>query len=544
MYHQTALPLQKSAPKPHRVLVVGGCYAGLAAATNLLDLCEGRAPRFTPGSEATRQQLPVKITIIDERNGFYHVIGSPLALASSEYSHKAWTRFCDVPALQHPAINMVHGSVTQVDLDNRTATVAPNDSSDLVQHEYDYLIAASGLRRVWPVVPQQVARENYLKEAESHINAVRAAKHGVVVIGGGAVGIEMAAELKAVEPTTRVTLIHSRDRLLSSEPLPDDFKDETLSLLRSVGVEVITGKRVQSEAVNETDKTTIIKLSDGSTLAASHVINAISRSSPTTTYLPPSVLDGEGYVKIKPSLQFHDEHHFAAGDIALWSGIKRCGAAMHMGSYCAHNIHQHILSITPSSPRPSSPIMRRVSDSFNDIASSYTPQYKELTEHPAVIGIAIGTTAAAYSPTEGIKSGAEVLKYMFGDDLGFSICYNYMQLGRAPPSTVEPTSATPIDLETTDEVPPGTEQNEQTTPTLSTTSTSSEAGVEPQTPIDAVGNAEVTNFEALQKSPSNPDDVDIAGIVEEIRRSSISTSGPRPEKIFKQSAFKRSTEAV
>ena len=63
-----------------------------------------------------------------------------------------------------------------------------------------------------------------------------------MVVGGGAVGIEMVAEIKLVEPALNASLIHSRDRVLSLEPLPDNFKDETLSILRSTGVNVITGQ--------------------------------------------------------------------------------------------------------------------------------------------------------------------------------------------------------------------------------------------------------------------------------------------------------------
>ena len=58
---------------PWRVLVVGGSYAGLAAATNLLDLSEGRPPRFNPTLErnTTRSyKVHVEITIVDERDGY------------------------------------------------------------------------------------------------------------------------------------------------------------------------------------------------------------------------------------------------------------------------------------------------------------------------------------------------------------------------------------------------------------------------------------------------------------------------------------------
>jgi hypothetical protein len=58
--------------KPFKVLVVGGSYAGLSATLNLLDLCEGKQPRFTrTGTETTRAgKLPVEITVVDERDGY------------------------------------------------------------------------------------------------------------------------------------------------------------------------------------------------------------------------------------------------------------------------------------------------------------------------------------------------------------------------------------------------------------------------------------------------------------------------------------------
>lgn len=58
-----------------RILVVGGSYGGLAAALNLLDLCQGKASRFTLGEIDSKASEPartikVQITIVDERDGF------------------------------------------------------------------------------------------------------------------------------------------------------------------------------------------------------------------------------------------------------------------------------------------------------------------------------------------------------------------------------------------------------------------------------------------------------------------------------------------
>jgi len=52
--------------------VVGGSYAGLGAALNLLDLCAGRFPRFTvnPEGEHGNRKVAIEITIVDERDGY------------------------------------------------------------------------------------------------------------------------------------------------------------------------------------------------------------------------------------------------------------------------------------------------------------------------------------------------------------------------------------------------------------------------------------------------------------------------------------------
>lgn len=118
----------------------------------------------------------------------------------------------------------------------------------------------------------------------------------------GAVGIEMASELKVMQPDLKVTLIHSRAKLLSSEPLPDEFCNRALELLHDAGVETIMGSRVtgtsQTQPKGSTTPSYTLTLADGRTVKAGYVINAISKYSPTTTYLPSPVLDKEGYVKV------------------------------------------------------------------------------------------------------------------------------------------------------------------------------------------------------------------------------------------------------
>jgi thioredoxin reductase len=112
----------------------------------------------------------------------------------------------------------------------------------------------------------------------------------------------MAAELKLVQPHLTVTLVHSRDKLLSSEPLPEEVKDRSLELLREAEVDVLMSTRLdRTEETTDASgaKCLRVHFTNGHTMLADQVSLAVSRSIPSTTFLPADVLDEEGYVKIQ-----------------------------------------------------------------------------------------------------------------------------------------------------------------------------------------------------------------------------------------------------
>lgn len=114
-----------------------------------------------------------------------HVIGSPLALSSKSYAEKAWVKYKDIPVLQRPDVRFVHGSVSKIDPESKTATILEKPNKTERAELYDFFIAATGLRRVWPVVPQSQSRDEYLEEAGRHIDAVTNSTAPVLVVGGG-----------------------------------------------------------------------------------------------------------------------------------------------------------------------------------------------------------------------------------------------------------------------------------------------------------------------------------------------------------------------
>ncbi|KAJ5687902.1 hypothetical protein N7536_010521 [Penicillium majusculum] len=406
---------------PFKVLIVGGSYSGLAATLNLVDLCHGRKCRFnlTENDQGPENKIPVQVTIVDERDGYYHLIGLPLAIASNADASTFWNKFADIPALQSPDISHIQGRVDSIDCKSRIARIRQNTANDghkIVEEKYDYMVTCSGLRREWPSAPKSLTREAYLAETADSVQTIEKAVEGVVVIGGGAVGIEIAAEIKMLQPQTKVTLVHSRQQLLSSEDLPDEFKAKALEMLKECKVEVVLGARVQDTVLGSDSAPAkyTLKLSVIRELIADHVINAVSRFTPTSSYLPKDACDPEGYVRITPSLQFsadvpNKKYHYAAGDIVSWSGIKRGGAAMHQGHCAAVNIHQQMLA-----------------ERYNT-----EPKFVELVEVAPMMALALGKTAVGYFPTMGLSTGDEIRNMFFNDDLGHGICWRWMRLGEA-----------------------------------------------------------------------------------------------------------------
>ncbi len=105
-------------------------------------------------------------------------------MADDAYGEKAWRKYADVKAIQHPSIRVVQGSVTRLDCSSKTATITYSTGHTSIV-EYDYAICCSGLRREHPSVPQSIFREKYLEECKSHISDIRSVSESIVIVGGG-----------------------------------------------------------------------------------------------------------------------------------------------------------------------------------------------------------------------------------------------------------------------------------------------------------------------------------------------------------------------
>lgn len=207
--------------------------------------------------------------------------------------------------------------------------------------------------------------------------------------------------MKVHFPEKEVILIHSRSDLLSREPLSDEFKGIALKLLQEQGVDVRLNTRVLSESQTGSSSTTL-ELSSDEKLTCDKVIYTAVQQGANTSFLPKTALDEQGYVKVRDTFQLpssvpNADVHYAVGDIAKWTGIKRSGPAMSQGKYAATNIVQTLIALEDG---------KSVEDA--ELASC-PPSQPTMT-------LAIGEQAMGMRM--GLRYGKEVKMRAFGTGLG------------------------------------------------------------------------------------------------------------------------------
>ncbi|RAL03198.1 NAD(P)/FAD-dependent oxidoreductase [Aspergillus ibericus CBS 121593] len=414
-----ASALVSTALRDQHVVILGGAYAGLSTALNLLRICDGTFSYFLK-ADGRGHNLPLprsprnkpRITILDPRDGFYHAVGTPMAHTSKSYISKPWLQWDQIPELKRGGVSVVRGKAIKADPEAKTLVYLSGEPGELQQRslDYDYLVVATGLRRPWPTVPMATTKAEFSAQAARYIEHLQS-RNSIAVIGGGAVGIEMAAEIKHQYPLKDVTLIHSRSSLLSSEPVSMEFRDTVHKVVQSGGVNVLLNNRVLN-VTSDGNSSKTITLESGGSLSADEVIWATSSAAPITEFLPNEALDQEGFVNVLPTTQFqptipNSAAHFAVGDVISTPGIRLAPGAIRMGKITATNIAQMLVACE---------------DSASDTPSVSSDQAQAHAKPPkSNLKLVIGVSGAAYDGNTGdMMWGPEVKQRIFGDDMGLT----------------------------------------------------------------------------------------------------------------------------
>ncbi len=210
----------------------------------------------------------------------------------------------------------------------------------------DYVLFATGSAYAAPIKapagePGTVhARRAHYRNACTRLEAAASA----LVVGGGTVGVELAAEIAAKwGKTKRVTLVASQPTLL--ERMPPQAGRFAADWLHRAGVDLVFGERVTDWGGADTagwgtPGAWRVRTSAGRSLHAAAVFNCVG-ARPAAAYLRavPGALDARGAIDTLPTLRLRSlRNAYAAGDVAAHGAEATALTADLTASVAAHNI--------------------------------------------------------------------------------------------------------------------------------------------------------------------------------------------------------------
>lgn len=234
-------------------------------------------------------------------------------------------------------VRTLHAELTGVDLAGRTVHARQPDGTEIAE-TYDALVISTGVMNgFWRRPGLQSADEVRAEIVAAHDRLATAAS--VMVIGGGAAAVSAAANIAARWPATAVDLYFPHDRALR-EHHPRVWDHLQRRLVR-LGVGIHPGHRAAipdgfgCDAITEGEVHWTTGQPPG---GADAVLWALGRVRPNTAWLPPELLDAEGFVSVTTELRVPGQRGvFAIGDVAATDPL-RSSARNRADVVLAHNI--------------------------------------------------------------------------------------------------------------------------------------------------------------------------------------------------------------
>lgn len=304
-----------------RVTIVGGGYGGITAAKALDDVAD--------------------VTLIEQKDSFVNHAAALRATVDRDWAEKIFLPYDGL--LKNGRI--VQGTVLSVD--GTTVHVAGE-----APIEADHLILATGTAYPFPAKYMESSAAIAKARIERvHANLEQAGR--VLILGGGAVGIELAGEITSAFPQIQVTMLESGEDILTSSDYKPELREAIRGQLEARGVTIITG-----------DKLSFLPPVDVGVLSPFHVTTKAGQridadiwfraygTAAATGYLGEDYADithYDGTIRVDECLRVVDHPGvWAVGDITDVRESKRADAARAHAEVVAANIRQAIAGEHPS----------------------------------------------------------------------------------------------------------------------------------------------------------------------------------------------------
>jgi len=236
----------KQDQRPRNIVIAGASFAGYHAARLIV--------------AALPPDSPFRVVIIEPNSHFNFIWILPRLCVVKGHEHKAFIPYG--PHLEGAAeVRWVRDRVVSVS-DSSTVVIA---SGEEVPFEFLVLATGSG---AGDELPSRVGVQGKT-EGMRRLRAMQTRIEGaarVLVVGGGAAGVELATDVKGLYPEKGVVLVHSRQAVMNR--FGPELQAAALDKLRGIGVTVLLGERV----VQEDGEAGVVMLKSGTKLESDCIV--------------------------------------------------------------------------------------------------------------------------------------------------------------------------------------------------------------------------------------------------------------------------------
>ncbi|GAB2022625.1 FAD/NAD(P)-binding oxidoreductase [Pseudolactococcus yaeyamensis] len=222
------------------IRIIGGSHAAIACATR------------------AREEYPDARIVIYEKNKNIGFIAQSIPLyLSGNTNFLKMSSYTTISELENLGILVkTQFSVSDIDMTNKVIKVVDLVEDNEFEDKYDKLILATGSYPSLPLVKGQFRDKlfiikNYI-DAEKIKRFMRVSR-SVIIIGGGAIGVEIAQLMNNAKIQT--TLIHASDNILNRY-LDKDVAEDVQKTLALRGIDIVTNSVVtdiQEETIENTN---------------------------------------------------------------------------------------------------------------------------------------------------------------------------------------------------------------------------------------------------------------------------------------------------
>ncbi|OGM48091.1 hypothetical protein ABOM_002890 [Aspergillus bombycis] len=318
-------------PDAKNVVVLGGSFAGIELVNRLAET------------------LPTgfKAVWIEKNSHLNYSFNFPRFSVLTGHEHTAFIPY-DGVARGAPTGIFTRIQDTAVGLTENQVLLASGERID-----YAYLAIATGSSQPLPVQVVATERNDGCHELQGVQSTIKASQK-IAIVGGGAVGVELASDIKDFYPDKDVTLIHSRGQLMSH--FGTRLQDYTLSALRDeLKVRVLLNERPEMPAAGNMAQSATLTFSDGREEQFDLIIGCTGQrpnSSILSSLLPDAISKETSRILVRPTLQVFASNHnipmFAFGDVADHGGPHMARAGWMQAGVVLDNILAMINGQTPS----------------------------------------------------------------------------------------------------------------------------------------------------------------------------------------------------